>query len=617
MQLIIPKTSKGKWQGIFSNRYSGDFSYCRNIDLERLPGKLVLSGKMNILVDSDTDAGGISGMFSPRKFLRTNADGTDRWWAVHNGGMLKTTNTSPVTGWVTDTLANSPTSPHDMEIHEIANGEQRLLVTNSTDISILNTDTNVNIWKASWWTDTNFLAQPALSGTFWHPIARLERLTTLADSDSDGISVIHTIDQNDVVVNKRLTFPVGYYVQNIYTSTNRFWYALTSSFGKSGKVAEWNGSAESFTLYDLPFTAPVSGFTKDEIPYFIGENGLIVKFNGSSFTEFAKFPVFDEKLYFDTTPRSIEHGIESYGCTVDGDKVLILVNPPIASRKMRAGIWVLDLSTKELYHSISFSRYKTTDTDVDFGQSFFAAVGGLVNLFSATGQFLAGANVYKNYSGSTKKALFSFNENTGAGTTTLGTNRGYFVTSVFGSRQVKDMWQSVWIAFRKFVTAQNSIVVRHRTDAPRRNKDANDNSVLNSTISWKSSTSFTCTVPTGVIVGDQVEVLAGPNAGCLFTISGLSGTPTGAASLTVTVEETAPLTDTNGTSLARFDNWVKAEEITDTDISVYSFALKGSDTNNQNSTSETNIEIQVELKGIENEITELRAVARDSLLGDN
>ena len=112
MQLILPK-SKGSWQGIFSNRYAGDFSYGKNIDFERLPGKLALSGKMNVLVDSDTDFS----MGVPMKFIRTNADATDRYWALTDTSMAKTSGSAAITGWVTDTLVNSPITANDMEIH--------------------------------------------------------------------------------------------------------------------------------------------------------------------------------------------------------------------------------------------------------------------------------------------------------------------------------------------------------------------------------------------------------------------------------------------------------------------------------------------------------------------
>jgi hypothetical protein len=610
MQLILPK-SKGKWQGIFSNKYAGDFSYGMNIDFGRIPGKLVLSGKMNVLVDSDTDFS----MSVPQKFLRTNADGTDRWWMLHASGMAKTTGTTPHLGWVTDTLASSPTdTPYDMVTHEMANGEQRLLVSTDTDIAILNTDTSANVWTTAGLSGK--FAGGTLATGVEHILVKLERLVAVADSDTNGVAVVHTIDRSDIVARNRLSFPVGYSMKCAYTSSKRFWFGLINNYGGLGKIAEWDGFSESYNqLYEVPFNCPLSGWVKDEVPYFVGENGVIVKFNGNGFSEFQKFPMYDERLFFSTDPNSNTTGIARYGCAIDGDQVLMNVAAP-SSRRMRGGLWVLDLGTKDLHHFASLSRYKQTDTDVDFGQSRLFRAGGLVNVFGEASQFLAGAGVYKTYDSVTKNAIFRFYENFGSGSTVLGTNRGFFVTTVTTARQAKDLFQGVWIKFRKFVTGQNSITVRHRTDEPLRNAGALDGSVLNASITWVDTTHFTCAGPTGIKVGHLVEITAGLNAGCIFTISALSGAFDGSTTRTVTLAETAPVAGTTVAN-ARFDNWVKDGEITDTSLSADYTAFKGTDTDGGNSTSETQIEVMIELRGIENEISEISIGSRDGLNRDN
>ena len=84
-------------------------------------------------------------------------------------------------------------------------------------------------------------------------------------------------------------------------------------------------------------------------------------------------------------------------------------------------------------------------------------------------------------------------------------------------------------------------------------------------ITWVNTTSFTCKVPHGVVVGDEVEILVGDNAGCLFNIATLSGTPDSSTLLTVTVSETAPTSSTD-TGLVRFDNFKTETAIDDTTI---------------------------------------------------
>jgi hypothetical protein len=82
---------------------------------------------------------------------------------------------------------------------------------------------------------------------------------------------------------------------------------------------------------------------------------------------------------------------------------------------------------------------------------------------------------------------------------------------------------------------------------------------------WVNTTSFTCAVPTGVVVGDEVEVMTGDNGGCLFEISTLSGTPDGSTSRTVTISEAAPVSSTDK-CMFRFDNFHTETAISATDI---------------------------------------------------
>lgn len=221
-----------QWKGVYPGQYFGDIWQSQNIDLERYPGRLALSDKMRITVDDGDLAGG---MGTPVKFIRTNADTTDRFWALTTSKMIKTSSTDPTTGWANDGLASSPTDPLDMEVHESANGEQRLVVTRATDIAILNRTGAANTWTSSWWQGT--LAQAALQSAKYHPIAKVQRLLGIGD-----VEKFHTISSADAVVNSDITLSYGYEITQAYGSSNRFWILARSNNGRKGKIIEWDGS---------------------------------------------------------------------------------------------------------------------------------------------------------------------------------------------------------------------------------------------------------------------------------------------------------------------------------------------------------------------------------------
>src|SRR3990167_7740889 len=100
---------------------------------------------------------------------------------------------------------------------------------------------------------------------------------------------------------------------------------------------------------------------------------------------------------------------------------------------------------------------------------------------------------------------------------------------------METFFQGLWLKFRKFVNANNRFIIKTRVTEPLRDADASDESPLQAQATWTSTTTFTCVVPTGVAVGDEVEVMSGSNAGCSFNISALSATPDGVATITVTI----------------------------------------------------------------------------------
>ncbi len=558
---FIPKENKN-WKGTFPGNYNGDIWQTRNIDLHRNPGRLGLADKMFVMFD-DTDTN-LTNLGVIDKFIRTNADNTDRWWGLASAGrMFNSANTSPFSTWAVDALSNSPTDALDMEVHEEANGEQRLVVTRDADIAILNRTGAANAWTASWWQGT--LAQAALTSGVPHPIARLQRLIAIGDKNK-----IHTIDSADTVVNADLTFPSGYSNLNIYSSTDRFWIGLQHNFGGNARIVEWDGFSTTYNNeYDLVGSYPLCGFIAQGVPYFITEYGYIFRFNGSSFAEVQRFPMDDFQF---EAGLGVVPTIRPYAAQVDRNLVHILINAPLLSRRMRSGIWTFDTQSLNLYHKMALSSQKSDGTEYDFGQSPVHRIGGLkmvhdLNSLGNPLSFIAGGTFYVTYTGTTREGIWRMQYNKRRASDG-GIQRGHFITPYISTTSVDEMWEALWLKFRKFVSSSNRIVVKVRNADPLIETNNSDGRLLQATGTWTSTTTFTSVVPTGVTVGDEVEILSGNGAGSTFHISTLSATPDGSATITVTVDEA--LTDLRDSGergmLARYDDWIKVGTISDTTI---------------------------------------------------
>jgi hypothetical protein len=557
-----------KFKGQFPGNYSGNLWQTFNIDLEREQGRIVLSDKMRRLT---------SGLGVVTKFIRTNATGTDQWFGLTVSDILRNGNSLIISGtWISDDTTGTFNDPLDAVIHEAANGEERLIVTRPTDIAILNRSGSANVWDSDWGSTVPSVPIPTTSLTY-RPIARLERLVAVANKVND-IAKIDTIDKNDVVTLGAITFPAGYTVKNIYTSSNRFWIGLINDRGGNAKVVEWDGTSETYNnAYDLIGAIPLVGWVKDDIPYFITEKGIIFRYTGGGFREVQNFGLEDERLVFTTGD------IGDYGAYVDGDIVYLNINSPTVqsftstvlyrgSRRLRSGIWVFNTANRNLYHHMAIGEHASAGTDVNYGCSPLAGAGAVIKQNDV--RYLhASASVYTGgatwQAGSTSGIYLSIPTN--EQTTNAGRNRGYFITPYIPLSEIEGMWEAFVVKFKKFVNSNNRIIVKWRVTEPLFNASAQDQGgnafegSINAPITWVNTTSFTCKVPTGVSVGDEVEILSGDNAGCSFAISNLSATSDNSTTITVTIAEAAPTSSTD-TALVRFDNWKTETAISSTTV---------------------------------------------------
>ena len=570
-----------QWAGLFKGNYSGSIWKGRNIDLERSAGRVVLSDKGRIHTN-DADSN-MSNLGIATKFLRSDADATDRFWGVCGNGvtgarLFKTDSASPLATWAEETQGTGdtpPTTALDVEIFETLNGEQQMLAVLPTDIALLNSPATANRWDINWGTT---VAAPAivLTTATLHPIARLQRLIAIGNGN-----VLQTIDKNSVVTNSRLTMPYGYSIRNIYTSADRFWIGCTNLLGGNARVIEWDGFSLSYNNdYGLVGSIPLTAFIVDNIPYFITNYAHIHKYMGGSFQIVQSFPCAEEQL-------EIEDGqISTYGASVNRDLAYILLNTSssafINSKRQDAGIWIFNTGNKNLYHHAGLGAFKTDSTAPDFGQSPLSAVGG-ISIIPITSSvqspiWLAGGKYHTAFddadiaeTGATKFAIFRSTRND-LRATTIGPNRGYFVTPYIPIKDVEAIWEGLWLKFRKFIDSDNRIVVKGRVTEPLELADADlaatSPRFVEKSGVWATTTTFTCKVPTGVVVGNEVEVMSGNGATHCCHITVLSATPDNSTSITVTVDDAIPTLNASGSrgALFRFDNFIKLETITNATI---------------------------------------------------
>ncbi len=621
LPIHIPSLDTKKWSGIFPGWFSGALWKAFNVDTEKYPGKIILSKRMRAYANSTTlanlgvqdafiftNAGGSEKFWglsrNGRMFnvansiaawaqdaiagtptdcvdmaIHEDANGEDRLvvTGATNVYILNSLNWANVwKNWWTRVAIASSTNATPIEIttssaHGFITGDKVTIVGHTVNLAANGT------WIVTWVSATKFtldssvgsgvggttgyvgylnlggsdVGTGALSGNP-HPVDIFNRIAIIGDG-----RYVHTMDRDDSVSYKRLTLPINLVIQHIMHNSTRVWflcYNRSSAETGDGAVVEWDGTSSSYLrVHPVYAAAAISGCIANDIPIIINGRGLIMRFNGSGFSEVTRFPVFyeDQKDFAYGTVDNLT--VKPRGMFYSDGLVYIAISSifntsSIMSKRVNAGVWVCDLVTKDLRHKWSFTQYAGGD-DLDFGHSVVYRVGALFPLDEEE-KFFASAELYSDYSGTTKKFIYCLNKQHSSG-------RGYFITPRITTPEVEQMWGDLWIKFRKFTNSGNRIIIKSRGVDPL--IDTDNQRPLTSAATWVNTTSFTAIVPTGVAIGDEVEIVAGDNAGCCPHITNLSATPNGVATITVTVDA-VPYASTKG-FLARYDRWTKEKTI--------------------------------------------------------
>lgn len=603
----IPQSHE--WTGPYTGNYLGDLWKTYNVDLDRNEGFISLSQRMERIEDSSEFTGNGLDIY---RFLRCDADCTDRYWALGQGTLFKTDSAStprPTDDWDTETLDSAPTTLflRDFSVHSrdsrADSGRHKLIVTLDTDISVLN-DTGNNTWTGGWWTSKH--SQPPLdSSVGYHPIEYFpfRKISIIGDGNK-----IHTISrpsdtQNDTVTNSRLILPPQYTATKIFTTTSRAWICcLNKEQNGQGVVVEWDGFSQTYNgIHNIYAQSALSGVNHNETPIIVNSNGSILEFNGSGFQKMIRngmvveFPVVKEpgSILRDASDTNEPYSIVPHGMVV-GEDGFIYMNVARASNanasknvsvRQVSGIWSLNPNTGRLYSKYTLGLYANSSSS-DYGSQDINATGAL---FWVSSDILA------------RNLLASSQYNTGSVTYDLcgiylnevirntAPQRGYFITQYLHANNVSEFWDSIWIRCSKFFSSGDKIIIKARGT---RSLTESDGEPLQPVITWTSTTTFTLTLSSlddALVVGDEVEVIGGINSGYLAHITTISGSH--GALQTITIDETTAVS--SGTANARFERWKKLGEITslDKDYKKINIGIDSSF-----------IQFKIELRGVPHEV---------------
>jgi hypothetical protein len=549
MSIQIPNPQTKKLVQPNTSDALGSIYVSQNLDIQENIGR-VRVGKRLVVVNNDTD---LTGLYNPVAFvLGSGAYRTLGGTTSSNGVTYKNDASAVNATFSADATSNAP-STIDSRYSDMAIGVNGL--TYATGLALLHECSAGGGWSAT--TRNLDSGSPHMLCPFYKT---LRMYVTTGDQDVRSVSTAiggtmgtlsavgadYSISLSD---NLRITF--------IKAGTSAIWIGTVDSSGGKGYVYTWDGVSAGVTgEYLLDSAGAVSCVIKDEIPHIIDVNGDLKAFNGSTFVKLAGFNKKGNGYKFtDATAISNTRFIHPNGMTLINGRINILINTVMNDYAgniidtIPSGLWEYT-PENGLVHKHSLSLTKSADTIIDYGQNRVARVGAINEIIpnstigvTENGNVLIGGAVYTD--ATTVRAVISYNDLND----TLE-KAGTWVTPKIESQNITDTWQAIYPKYRKFLTANDKIVVKYRTE---------ENEPVEVTGIWTSTTTFTTTTSlTAFAVGDEIEVTQGLGSGKCAHITTLVNN---AGTWTVTVDET--FTGATGTSKIRFDTWIKVGTVND------------------------------------------------------
>jgi hypothetical protein len=533
-KLTIPKSKK--YSVGYEGDYFNDIVSSFNTDFSKHQSRITPSLRMYPHSTSDT----ISGLTLPTSLLYGQVETSAKYYLVAD--QLYSTANYTTTAFAAVGGTNAPTGLTDSDI--VANwkntgGYKILLCSTSTDIAKFEGAAGTASWDKNFWTTT--LSQSALTSGIEHPMANFVRYVLIGDGYKLH-SILLSAPGSSYVVNggtgvAQITFPDGYIINWIKCTKNRVFIGLRSEISDTtpSLVCEYDLVNNSSKVLEIQ-EGRTTGFVWNDNLHIVNKKGGLGEYTGTGFRYYAWFPCyFIDGLFLNLPHRN---GIE----IVDGKPHFLIYSTDYDY--YQSGVWVYEPAFERLY--LKYSLSNTLNTLLDYGTSRLSSVGTLNIINTNAKYFFAGATFYKTAT-TTVTGLFTTYP---MGTQT--TNRCQFVYSKVPTNELSNRWNRLGVQYSDYDvgTLSGSIVAKYRIE---------DQSYANSsspvTATWVTSTTFTIAssdLPSGVVAGDEVFILAGQGAGATAHISSITGTTT----KTITIDE-AILTSPSGTFNPIFSNFKK------------------------------------------------------------
>lgn len=430
------------------------------------------------------------------------------------------------------------------------------------------------------WTE---ISSPALTANTPHLLTSLGNRTYVTNLDYK----VASINSSNVLSltgtgTLDLALP-GYTITVLMAGLDRVWVGLSSlQQGQLGTtyIYEWDGESENTPQqrYEIDTSGIICGVVKDGIPYVLDTRGRLMVYVGSRFEEVARLPYKENEIMAGFNSNQLNlRAIHPRAITVDGDEILInvsnLLQGSTTTQKYYAdfpsGVWAYN-KDNGLYHKYSASTqpYSSTGTtnNNSHGQMVVGQAGPIfvhepIVSFSTPGEggrviftqryFTTSDNDTEtaDIDATYKTALFA------SDTADNSQKWGYFITPEIHT-EVFDTWQKVYVTYKNLLDTNDKIVLKYRTE-----KD----SKTTAEVSWANpQTIITSADLSAYEVGDEVQFIQGVHSGKSAHITTI--TPYGSG-YSMTLDET--FLNNSGTSIATFEKWIKAGEITSSDEQQY------------------------------------------------
>lgn len=503
----------------------GELWSTKNIDLTSNPGKIKVSRKLKQVLADGTQIVGKAQALLIYTNLDAAADRKHYYLYTSDRGYRCDIDTDPTNpaNWSSVAGTNGAFSASTDAVTFA--GEMR--ISTSTNIARHNGGAS---FSATWWTaDIGGTALTAGKPHTLHVHRGGQETILVTDNNLvhyyNGTAGHTTLTLSDSLVANTL----GSGVDTIWVGT----YAETSEFAYVYEFAI--GDTLPRSAYRIDAQAVLSLDVYNNVPYIVTEKGTIQRFNGAGFETVESFPFAKQG----TMLSGIKPGLFDYsspaiypkGMRVKDDSFLINISTTSAEavrpvdERSHSGVWEYNIPTGVLNH-----RYSLATAATDSGYVRQNEAGPILVVGNDDVSVLVGGGT----------------EFDGLYADTTETPEGYFITPEYYGDSISQAWEKVVpVAYLNGGTIRAKCRTDKRTGFP----------LYINGVTWLSPTQFTTTSSvTGVLIGDEVEVISIQSAGRLCNITNIEP---GTTSI-ITVDDAIGVADQ--TSNIRIQNWKRLRE---------------------------------------------------------